>query len=170
MAKTHSMGSADRWISSPHRTPISQQREERRHQRWVPCISQWTSFCWLPGLPGLFSFWSGTWPRLCLDCECFQMFAALGGTEARQAVIGMQASPTQGAYKTLPIPLANASCLEACWLPVTKGKENITVWWNGSFCCHVPGQNVPCAKWHLDGIAGECNRKMQWECSLSQKH
>lgn len=32
------------------------------------------------------------------------MFSALRGTEARQAVIGMQASPMQGAYKTLPIP------------------------------------------------------------------
>jgi len=31
------------------------------------------------------------------------MFSALGATEARQAVIGMQASPMQGAYKTLPI-------------------------------------------------------------------
>lgn len=32
------------------------------------------------------------------------MFSACRGTEARQAVIGMQASPVRGAYKTLPIP------------------------------------------------------------------
>lgn len=141
MPKRHSMESADRWNSSPHSTPITQQREEKKHQRQVLGVPEWTSL-WLPRLPGLFSLQFGTWARLCLDCECFQMFSVLGGggAEACQAVIGMQANPCKGHIKHY---LSLGRCLEVCWSPVAKGKENITAWWNGFFYYCAPSAKWP---------------------------
>lgn len=82
-----------------------------------------------------------------------------GGAEACQAVIGMQANPCKGHIKHY---LSLGRCLEVCWLPVAKGKENVTK--PGgivSFIAVSLRQNGQCVKWHLDGKAGECSRKKQ---------
>lgn len=66
------------------------------------CLSQPCSADF-PGSPLCFSSALGFGPDYAWTVNASRCSQPSGGTEACQALIGMQARPVQGAYKTLPI-------------------------------------------------------------------